>query len=486
MNIKEATQIKKNQISFMSEDSPLLPKQQVAASWMSVIKKALLLDDMGTGKTYSTLGALQLISKTTIIKAALFCPGAVISQWVSTIEELLGWKVVVHEGSLSKRKIKFEYFNSLNENSVFLTSYSRPLHDRDDMKALDVNCWILDEATFAKNPETEIYKLLITLFKEEDYTFLLTGTPTALSLGDLYWLFNLLNIQGVVDSFEQEVEPLLNKRGAGRFETIVGAEDFKGFISKISPWMLHRSLDAVIDDGPISYKGEMTFNVVPLKISESQVNAFNDLKAAANRDSRVGIYKPLKYYSMFNMVCSSPQLIDKDDYFNPKIEFLISTIKSSQGKFIVFVRYLAFQKIINKALQEEGISTVLVSGEFSQEEQVSLIEEFKSMPSLRCLLMTDIGKFGLNLQVANNVVFLSLPRNPADFVQIIGRVRRYGQDNEVKAYLIFMENTIEEDALRDLYGRQRVHDSLFNETDFAKFFKREDDYVRGFLEKDYK
>ena len=91
----------------------------------------------------------------------------------------------------------------------------------------------------------------------------------------------------------------------------------------------------------------------------------------------------------------------------------------------------------------------------------------------------------MNLQIAQTFIFLDIPYNPADILQMINRIYRYGQLGRVNVLLTFMENTIEEDIFRKLNKRQSVLDEFFD-TDMAKLFIRPQPYVWGFLEKDYK
>ena len=67
---------------------------------------------------------------------------------------------------------------------------------------------------------------------------------------------------------------------------------------------------------------------------------------------------------------------------------------------------------------------------------------------------TDAGGTGLNLQVADTVVNLELPWNPAVLEQRIARVHRMGQSRPVRVINLVTRGTIEEKVLRTIEAKQ--------------------------------
>lgn len=67
------------------------------------------------------------------------------------------------------------------------------------------------------------------------------------------------------------------------------------------------------------------------------------------------------------------------------------------------------------------------------------------------------GGVGLTLTAASDVLFLEQGWTPADMEQAADRAHRIGQQDSVTAWLLLIENTIDED-IRDLiaYKRQLV------------------------------
>jgi hypothetical protein len=77
-------------------------------------------------------------------------------------------------------------------------------------------------------------------------------------------------------------------------------------------------------------------------------------------------------------------------------------------------------------------------------------------------LSTDAGGTGLNLQVADTVVNLELPWNPAVLEQRIARVHRMGQNKAVRVINLVTRGTIEERVLRTIEQKQNLFAGVFD------------------------
>jgi hypothetical protein len=79
-------------------------------------------------------------------------------------------------------------------------------------------------------------------------------------------------------------------------------------------------------------------------------------------------------------------------------------------------------------------------------------------------LSTDAGGTGLNLQVADTVINLEVPWNPAVLEQRVARVHRMGQHRAVQVINLVMRDTIEERVLKTLMQKKAVFEELFTGT----------------------
>ena len=104
----------------------------------------------------------------------------------------------------------------------------------------------------------------------------------------------------------------------------------------------------------------------------------------------------------------------------------------------------------------------LLHGGMTGKDRKAVMEAFKTDPDCRVFLSTDAGGVGLNLQVADTVVNLELPWNPAVLEQRIARVHRLGQERPVRVINLVTRGTVEEKVLKTLDAKQALFDGVFD------------------------
>jgi SNF2 family DNA or RNA helicase len=131
------------------------------------------------------------------------------------------------------------------------------------------------------------------------------------------------------------------------------------------------------------------------------------------------------------------------------------------GRVIVYVEFRETQKVIVERLQRKrqvGLPTktdvISYHGGLTLAEKSHQIDRFNSHQHA-CLVSTDAGGQGLNLQEGNVVVNFDFPWNPMRVEQRIGRVDRMGQ----KASRIVVRNFITIDTIEQ-YVYQTLREKL--------------------------
>jgi SNF2 family DNA or RNA helicase len=80
------------------------------------------------------------------------------------------------------------------------------------------------------------------------------------------------------------------------------------------------------------------------------------------------------------------------------------------------------------------------------------------------LVQYQAGAMGLNLQLANKIVYFTLPDGRQDlFDQSMKRVHRIGQNRTCFYYILLCRDSVEEDILKTLNIRKEYTDELFKE-----------------------
>jgi superfamily II DNA/RNA helicase len=112
--------------------------------------------------------------------------------------------------------------------------------------------------------------------------------------------------------------------------------------------------------------------------------------------------------------------------------------------------------LIEPLLRKHELPFVRLDGSVPQKKRQSIVREFQTQSDCRCIIMTNAGATGLNLQSANTVINIDLPWNPAILEQRIARAHRMGQKNPVQIFLLVTEDTIEERLLSTLASKQEL------------------------------
>lgn len=451
--------------------------QKHAAYFMFNSKKCLNTFKTGLGKTISSLAVIPLIKKEKgNVKVALIVPSTLVEQWRNEIRNWLDIQVIVVEGDKTLRDIKYNAFKE-KDSAILLFTYDKIKHDLSKIEALTVDLIICDECTILRDIKGFYHNSLKTLISNTERVLFLSGTPINTSFVNLYVLFKLL-IPSILlkKSISYDYFSYLNEAKIATFKEI------------IDPYYIVAEESLLKQDLSVESTNPITFKVFQLPITEEQRRIFIDLKRQANTKIKNKSYNSYKTYSEVYKVCYAPCISDNytgED--SPKLNKLLEILPNLEGqKTIVYIKFIKFIDLVKKVLVKNNFKFMEFSGRQQKEDRDEVIKDFNTSDSKNILLMTGAGKLGLNLQVANNVIFLDIPPNPADVLQFIGRVNRIGQNKDLAVYFMFMKNTIEEDKFRELYTRQSTIDTFFN-TSFKDVYVIEDtlNFRKGFLNKIY-
>lgn len=132
-----------------------------------------------------------------------------------------------------------------------------------------------------------------------------------------------------------------------------------------------------------------------------------------------------------------------------KVEFLLhklTEIKKEKNdpdlKFLIFTEFTNTQFMLKKILEENGgYICESINGSMDFDERVDALKKFKDRAQI--LVCTDAAGESLNMQFAHVVINYDLPWNPMVIEQRIGRVDRIGQEFEVLALNMMLENSVD-------------------------------------------
>lgn len=149
------------------------------------------------------------------------------------------------------------------------------------------------------------------------------------------------------------------------------------------------------------------------------------------------------------------------------------------SKVVIFSQWERMTRLVAQELERSGVEYVYLHGNVPSRERQERIEAFQQDAKIRVFLSTDAGATGLNLQVANVVINLDMPWNPALLEQRIGRIHRIGQTRGVEVINLISAGTIEEDMLSKLRFKATLFEGVLDGGEDAVFLS--DDKFEGLL-----
>lgn len=425
----------------------LRPYQIEGAQWLEKLRKmylnGILADDMGLGKTVQAITAItQHHIQDPKAFTLIVCPTSLLYNWKEEIGKFnpkLSSQVI--DGVPNQRK---KFFQSLSKYDVVITSYTLLQKDIDHYMKADFSYVILDEAQHIKNRGTRNAKSVKMI--QASHRLILTGTPIENSLEELWSLFDFL-MPGFLSTFDRFVDKYLRSTGK------VHAENVRYLKRKVSPFILRRMKEDVLDDLPpvdeIVYHCQLTDVQQDLYRSYAR-SAKDELTKLVERDGfdKVQIHV-LATLTRLKQICCHPAIFAKEKpEINDSAKYellleLLQTLVEGSHKTVIFSQYTRMLQIMREDFSQKGIKFSYLDG--SSKNRLEIVKQFNEDPKIPVFLVSlKAGGTGLNLVGADTVIHYDMWWNPAVENQATDRVHRIGQKKSVSSYKLVTKNTIEE------------------------------------------
>lgn len=141
-------------------------------------------------------------------------------------------------------------------------------------------------------------------------------------------------------------------------------------------------------------------------------------------------------------------------------------IRREDEKLLIFTEHRDTLNSLAQRLAERGYSVATIHGGMDVEARRQAQREFLSRAKI--MVATDAAGEGINLQFCRYMINWDIPWNPNRLEQRMGRIHRYGQQDDVWVYNLVAKNTREGavldkiltklDLMREQLGSDRVYD----------------------------
>ncbi len=422
------------------------------------LDRGLLAIDTGLGKTVEMSSLLQyLYFNGAKLPSLVIVPKSIIPNWVRELETHTN--LTYGLTSRLKFKSKNDRLVEFNDAQVKIINYTQLRINKENIIDLKYETVIFDEANFIKNIKTDTAKQAYKLNAKRKY--LLTATPIKNSPLEIYSLARALDCsQYLFGSYNEYLNTYAEMRQVP-FSPVpisVGYRNLDMLKSKIKPFSIFESKNNpdIINEIGQSFKFEIKVLQIDIKPEQKKIldyissemerllrqvgKSFNSSEELIPKELSEYREKMLAYYTIARMVgCSVKTYLSSNSELkigfppvdsvslSPKISEIIRIINDEteqNEKVVIYTSFISFSKEIENSLNEAGINTLSASG---ADNYLSLIERFKSDNNIKALVITGIGKYGINLQNSQYLIFADMPFTYNEVEQLIGRVVRIGQ-----------------------------------------------------------
>ena len=401
-------------------------------------EKPLNLSDVGTGKSYMSIGSYI---KSECSKLLIICLAPKVLDFVED-GEVFDLKITpLNKGTKKNREL-------LSESNQVSISFESSWRLTELLKWVDKDTFIIiDESHKVGVSKSKVTKFVMQLSKKAKYTYLCTATPV--SNGKLENWYSQLYIANVFRKPKKEFEQLfvikqMRQMGSMRFMDIVGYQN-------------EYLLQQMIDGASVNYKRDKGYLPQDYVYKTKKPAMYNKLKKnriykddfgnIVELDNASNLFNRLRQVSHGLLEGVSKQ-VSKEPF--ERLESILET--HNNERVVIFYNYRAEFLMLTELLTKLKRPFGVYNGDLKK------LNNFKEYENGVVLAQYKSASTGINDFVISNVtIFNSMPLSSTEYLQAKGRTDRHGQEKTPLYYHIVPDTQIE----------KKIFDTVTNGQDFT-------------------
>lgn len=475
-------------------DTALYPFQRVGTRFLVTAERALLADEMGTGKTVQAIHMLNELGSEGL-PMLIVCPNSMVETWKMELARWAGdeLRVTTLVGNVNQRR---EIITSvaLGETDVLITNWEKlrlhsrlapygsialkrcsvcqpategkPLYCEHCLKELNNVEWqfiVADEAHRMKSPKAKQTRALWWLGRGVKYKLAMTGTPISSSPEDLWSLMHFVAPEDWPRKTSFIDRYCLSSWNPWGTLEIVGLkpQTKEEFFRILDPRFIRRTKAMVLPQLP-----PKIYTTRYVTLSTKQARAYKELAKTmlAELDNGLAaVTNPLTRMQRLLQLTSAFAAVGEEastwELTTPstKLDALFEIIEESGDQQIaVFAESRRLIELAEKLLLKAEIPYASIHGNIIPVERQEAIRRLNDGEIKVLLLTLGAGGEGLTLTAASTIVFLERSYSMVKNKQAEDRLHRIGQTAEhVEVIDIIASNTMDELRL-DAVGEKEM------------------------------
>lgn len=406
----------------------LFDYQQIGIDTLASKNRFFLFDDPGLGKTVQAIRAADKVKAKSVL---VLCPANITIQWQKQIKRLseTGFDALVY-------------------------SYDAARAKKIPKRKFDV-C-ILDEGHYLKNRKSGRTKAVFGAFSDgrngiiEDipYVWHLTGSPAPNNSSELWSQIRAIapgaitTKNGPILSYWDFIKHFCVVQDNGYGQVITGNKNIELLKERLQPYMLRRKKSETRRSKPIIDDLTLT--------AAKAASALRDIE---NSEEAARIRKAMENYGVEGLAkiggehVATLRRITGLAKVEPVIQQLVEEFEGGLNKIVLIAYHRDVIDGLQKGLADHGIASTMIIGGMTDKQRENAKETFIKNPNCKVIIgqITAAGTGTDGLQdVASDMMLVEYSWVPEENKQIISRLDRIGQANEVLARFVTLSGSLDE------------------------------------------
>lgn len=490
-------------------DIKFLPFQARGVVYGARMRKFLLGDQMGLGKSIQTLGLIftwrALPEHNGRLDTLILAPTSVVGDWAKKFRQFAHVEIATADKTKAKR---IEIYESKPE--FLALSYDTFIRDAVEIaRNIKPQCLVADECQRFTNRKSKAAEKLIDFadITQPKYRIPISGSPISNRPDDLWAILRLINpgLAGPATAFESRylVHKPIWKRGPDGKPQIMqieygsgekkraftpmrvsGHQNLDELRMKIAPHVIRRLKKDVLKDLP-----DKMFERIDIRLGKREREVYEELQVRF-AEAMAGVHDEdangqettfLTWFTRAQQICSSLE-ITGDGTESSKIDELKTFCDdyAQDQKILIFSRFKEMTTLVCRELK--AFKPIHLNGDIAQNKRQPLVDSFQEDEERRLFVSTlKAGGVGLTLTAGSIVIRLDRWVSPSANDQAVDRAHRIGQTKQVTVVDMIVEDSVEERILAILDKKLKMIASLISADDDED--KQERKIIRALLKK---
>ena len=433
--------------------------QRMTSAFLTMHRRALVLNEIGTGKTQSALWASDYLMQIGKVKKVL-----IISP-LSTLERVWGdsifmnfpnrTSVTLHGTSARRKKllktqadfyiINHDGFNIISDEAV-------------DMFDLI----IVDESAVLRNPSTNRFRTLRKFMDKHPETrlWLMTGTPTPNDPTDAWALAKLVDSPYCTKTYTAFKEAVMMK--IGQWKWIPRPESIATVKHILYPAVRYTRDECF--DLPDTVYQTRKIDLTPEQKKHYAIMLKHFVTELEQEGTITAVNEAVKLQKLVQISCG---VVYGDDGrhiqldCSPRVKVIKEIIEQVGNKVIVFVPLTGTLNMLEKELSKDW-NVAVVNGEVSSSKRNVIFHDFQNEKNPHVLIAHPATMaHGLTLTAASTIVWYGPVTSNEQYIQANGRIERIGKKHV--SNIIHIESTdLEYRMYERLKNKQKLQGLLLD------------------------